>query len=169
MSLFRRDTGRLLTSGERRLAADMFGRALDPDRVRIHRATWFPFQPRNVAMAPDGHIWFHPEGELWQADFAAASGRMQAFLIHELTHVWQHQQSIRLWLRRHPFSRYDYTLAPGKPLGDYGIEQQAMIVEHAFTARRAGRPDATLEALLQKAGLPCAGSDKAQASRSTRG
>jgi hypothetical protein len=131
----------------------MFGAALDPSPVRIHRTTWFPFQPRNVAMAPDGHIWFHPEGGLWRADFADASARMQAFLIHELTHVWQHQQGIRLWLRRHPFCRYEYRLQPEKPLRRYGIEQQAMILEHAFTARRAGRPDPALEALLKDAGL----------------
>ena len=153
MKLFRRDPGRPLTPGERALAAEMFGRSLDPDPVRIHRAKWFPFQPRNVAIAPDGHIWFHPEGGLWRADFADAPLRMQAFLIHELAHVWQHQQGIRLWLRRHPFCRYAYRVAPRKPLSRYGIEQQAMIVEHAFTARRTGQPDATLDALLKEAGL----------------
>lgn len=153
MSPFRRDPGRPLTAGERILAASMFGAALDPEPIRIHRATWLPFQPRNVAMAPDGHIWFHPEGGLWQADFGRASDRMQSFLIHELTHVWQHQRGIRLWLRRHPFCRYDYQLEAGKPLDRYGIEQQAMVVEHAFAARRAGRPDTALDALLKEAGL----------------
>lgn len=153
MSWLRRDPGRPLTPGERALAASLFGRALDPDAVRIHRAKWFPLQPRNVAMAPDGHIWFHPEGGLWHPDFAHASVRMQAFLLHELTHVWQHQQGVRLWLRRHPFCRYDYALAAGKPLRCYGIEQQAMIIEHTFTARRAGCPNAALETLLKDTGF----------------
>jgi hypothetical protein len=135
------------------MAASLFGQALDPDPVRIHRARWLPLQPRNVVMAPDGHIWFHPDGGLWRADFSEASERMQALLIHELTHVWQHQQGLCLPLRRHPFCRYDYALEPDKPLRRYGIEQQAMIVEHAFTARRAGKPDTALEALLRKAGL----------------
>ena len=153
MSLFRRDSGRPLTPGECALAAGMFGAALDADPVRIHRAKWFPFQPRNVAMAPDGHIWFHPRGGLWRADFTQAPERLQAFLIHELTHVWQHQQGVKLLLRRHPFCRYDYRLESGKPLRRYGIEQQAMIVEHAFTARRAGRPNAALDELLKEAGL----------------
>ena len=153
MNPFRRDPGRPLTPGERRLAAEMFGAALNPDPVRIHRKTWFPFQPSNVAIAPDGHIWFHPDGGLWQADFGQASDRMQAFLVHELAHVWQHQHGIRLWLRRHPFCRYDYRIENGKPLHRYGIEQQAMIIEHAFTARQAGQPNAALEALLKDAGL----------------
>jgi len=153
LSWLRRDPGRPLTPGERRLAADMFGSALDPEPVRIHRAKWFPLQPRNVAMAPDGHIWFHPDGGLWHADFADASDRLQAFFIHELTHVWQHQRGVRLLLRRHPFCRYDYAIEPGKAFCRYGIEQQAMIVEHTFLARRSGAPDAKLETVLRDAGL----------------
>jgi len=102
-------------------------------------------------MAPDGHIWFHPDGGLWRTDFADAPERLQAFFLHELTHVWQHQQGLCLWLRRHPFCRYDYRIVPGKPLRRYGIEQQAMIVEHAFLARRANWPEPALEALLGQA------------------
>jgi hypothetical protein len=44
-----------------------------------------------------------------------------------------------LLFARHPFCRYDYTLVPGKRLTAYGIEQQAMIVQHAFMLRRGGR------------------------------
>ena len=132
---------------------DIFGRTLNPELIRIHRAKWFPLQPRNVAMAPDGHIWFHPDGGLWRADFAKAPARLQAFLIHELTHVWQHQQGLCLLVRRHPFCRYDYRIVPGRPLRRYGIEQQAMIVEHAFMARCADKPNAALESLLREAGL----------------
>jgi hypothetical protein len=153
LSWFRRDSGRPLTPGERRLAAGIFGDALDPVPVRIHRAKYFPLQPRNVAMAPDGGVWFHPDGGLWRPDFAEAPDRLQAFLIHELTHVWQHQQGLCLLVRRHPFCRYDYQIVPGKPLQRYGIEQQAMIVEHASIARRAGKSDARLEALLKEAGF----------------
>lgn len=153
MSWFSRDPGRPLTPGERHLAWQMFGCALDPDPVRIHRAKWFPFQPRNVAMAPDGHIWFHPDGGLWRKDFGAAPLRLQAFLVHELTHVWQHQCGLRLLLRRHPFCRYEYRIEPGRPLARYGIEQQAMILEHAFLARQAGKPEPALEAVLAEAGL----------------
>jgi len=56
-------------------------------------------------------------------------------------------------LRRHPFCRYDYRIEPGRSLARYGIEQQAMIVEHAFIARQAGTPEPALEALLAEAGL----------------
>lgn len=102
-------------------------------------------------MAPDGHLWFHPEGGLWRADFSDAPVNLQALFAHELTHVWQHQLGLCLLIRRHPFCRYGYQVRPGRGLRDYGIEQQAMIVEHAFIARYAGQPNPVLEALLAQA------------------
>lgn len=148
MNWFRRDPGRPLTAGERALCASMFGSALDPDRVRIHHARWWPLQPRNVVMAPSGSIWFHPGGHLWRDDFSTAPARLQALFVHELTHIWQHQRGLCLPLRRHPFCRYGYRIVDDRPLTAYGIEQQAMIVEHAFLARKSGRPQPVLEALL---------------------
>ena len=153
MIRFSRDPGRPLTPGERALVTAMFGRSLNPELVRIHRAKWFWFQPRNVAMAPDGHIWFHPEGGLWRADFSKAAARLQALFVHELTHVWQHQRGLCLLVRRHPFCRYSYRIAPGRRLTDYGIEQQAMIVEHLFMSLLAGKPDRIIAELVREAGL----------------
>jgi hypothetical protein len=150
---FSRDPGRPLTRGERALVASMFGRSLDPDPVCIHRAKWFPLQPRNVAMAPDGHIWFHPDGGLWRGDFSKEPAHLQALFMHELTHVWQHQRGLCLLIRRHPFCRYSYRIEPGRRLLDYGIEQQAMIVEHLFLGFLAGNPDETLAQIVRDAGL----------------
>jgi hypothetical protein len=147
------DAGRPLTPGECAIVRGMFGAALDSAPIRIHHARWFAFQPQRTVMAPDGEIWFVPGGGLWRADFAVASPRLQQLLVHELTHCWQHQSGLYLPLRRHPFCRYDYQLVPGRPLRRYGIEQQAMIVEHAFTARQSGRRDEWLEVLLAEAGL----------------
>jgi len=130
-------TERPLSEGERRLAASVFGAAIDYDPVRIHRRAWFPFQPRNVAMAPTGHIHFHPKGNLWCEDFAHQPLHRQGLFIHEMTHVWQAQKRGRFYLvlMRHPFCRYSYSLKPGWPLVRYGIEQQAEIVRHAFLLR----------------------------------
>ena len=119
----------------------MFGQAIDYDPVRIHRRKWFPFQPRNVAMAPCGHIHFHPASPHWSEDFAADAPSRQALFIHEMTHVWQAQTRGRLYLplMRHPFCRYDYALKPGWPFDRYGLEQQAEIVKHAFMLRQGWR------------------------------
>jgi hypothetical protein len=130
-----RDTSRPLTEAERNLAASVFGNAIDYDAVRIHHRKWWPFQPRRVTMAPDGHIWFHPKGRLWCEDFCHQPLDVQGLFIHEMTHVWQHQKGIYLPLARHPFCRYSYSLKPGWPLKRYGIEQQAEIVRHAFLLR----------------------------------
>ncbi|MBC2778236.1 vgr related protein [Parasphingopyxis marina] len=126
---------RPLTHAETALAASIFGKAIDYDRVKLHRKRWFPFQPRDVLMAPTGGIWFHPKGPFWRADFGDAPRKLQALFLHEMTHVWQYQCGIFLPLKRHPFCRYSYSLKPGWPLGRYGIEQQAEIVRHTFLLR----------------------------------
>ena len=126
---------RPLTDAETNLAASVFGGAIDYGRVRIHNRKWAFFQPRAVAMSPDGAIWFHPKGNLYTDDFCGCDVDAQGLFIHEMTHVWQRQKGIFLPLKRHPFCRYDYALKPGWPLERYGIEQQAEIVRHAFLLR----------------------------------
>lgn len=83
-------------------------------------------------MAPNGAIWFHPKGGLYCDDFCGQGISSQGLFIHEMVHVWQHQQGIFLPLARHPFCRYDYAIKPGQPFKRYGIEQQAEIVRHYF-------------------------------------
>ena len=129
-------TSRPLTAAERDLAASIFGRAIDYDRVKVHNRKWFWFQPRRITMAPDGHIWFHPESGLFCEEFCATPLHRQGLFMHEMTHVWQHQRGITLILRRHPFCRYDYRLKPGWTLERYGLEQQAEIVRHIFLLRQ---------------------------------
>ncbi len=129
-------SGRTLTPGEIALARGVFGTAIAYDRVRIHARKWAFFQPREVAMAPDGHIWLHPKGSLYCNDFCDRHIDEQGLFIHEMTHVWQRQRGIFLPLARHPFCRYDYALRPGWTLERYGIEQQAEIVRHAFLLRK---------------------------------
>lgn len=138
---------RPLTPGEIALARTVFGDALDYSTVTIRRRKWFPFQPRKVTMAPRGHLHFHPQGEHYCDDFSAAPLHLQGHFIHELVHVWQVQNFGKWWLllNRVPWERYDYSLKPGWKLEQYGIEQQAEIVRHAFLLRRgvriAGVPD----------------------------
>ena len=123
---------RPLTSGEIALARSVFGDAIDYAAAGVANRKWIFFQPRGVTMAPLGCIHFHPKGGNYRDDFAEASLALQGHFIHEMTHVWQHQQGIFLPLRRHPFCRYDYAIKPGWTLERYGIEQQAEIVRHAF-------------------------------------
>jgi hypothetical protein len=122
--------GRELTPAERRLAADVFGDALDVGRVRIHARPWWPLQPRRTAMTPDGHVYFRQEDAL--NDYAARPNDA-AWLAHELVHAWQHQTGVWVRLRGAVERRYRYgTVDPARPLPRWGIEQQAAIVEDWF-------------------------------------
>jgi len=133
-----------MTPREISLARSVFGNALDYAKIRIHRRKWWWFQPSKITMAPDGHLWFHPDSQLFCDDFCDRDISLQGLFIHELVHVWQHQKGIFLPLKRHPFCRYDYSLKPGWRLEQYGIEQQAEIVRHVFLlkngAKVAGAP-----------------------------
>jgi hypothetical protein len=146
---------RALTDSEAALVTGMFGSAIALADVTLKRRRWWPFQARDVVMAPMGHLHFHPDGECWCDCFGQQPVRMQAFFLHEMTHVWQVQHSGRwhLLLHRHPFSRYAYDWQPGKPFGSYGVEQQAEIVAHVHLMRHGvavpGKPPlAELEAIL---------------------
>lgn len=126
-----------MTGGEAALARGIFGDAIRYDKVMIRRRKWAFFQPRTVTMAPRGHLHFHPRGESYCDDFSTADYRQRGLFIHEMTHVWQAQTkgSWYLLFNRHPFCRYDYSLKPGWSLEQYGIEQQAEIVKHAYWLR----------------------------------
>lgn len=129
---------RALTEGERALAREVFGAALGLDRIRILAS---PF-PR--AFAPGR--WFGRDWIVWPraalpGDFAEAPLKAQAVLVHELVHVWQAQQGVNLLLAK--LKAGDGRAAYAYPLDDchwrrLNIEQQAMVVEHAFRLSRGG-------------------------------
>ncbi len=129
---------RSLTPGEITLAQSIYRSAIDLPAVRIYRKAWWPLQPRHIAMAPCGHLHFHPESDLWSDDFAQATLGLRGLFLHELCHVWQSQRRGRLYLplMRHPFCSYSYTIRPGWRLERYGLEQQAEIVRHAYLLRQ---------------------------------
>ena len=146
---------RPLTPGERKLAASLFGEAIDYAAVTIRHRRWWPLQPRNIVMAPCGHVHVAPGSELWSDDYSQAEASLQGLLLHELTHVWQTQQRGKYYLvlMRHPFCRYAYSLKAGWPFERYGLEQQAEIVRHVFLLRNGWRVAgparlADLEAIL---------------------
>lgn len=134
----------------------MFGEAIDYARVRIKRRKFFPLHPSGVTMAPRGHLHFHPAASHYCDDFAAASLALRGHFIHEMVHVWQ-AQTLGEWylvINRHPWCRYDYALKPGWKLEQYGIEQQAEIVRHAFLLRQGANVPGAPAAATYEAVLP---------------
>lgn len=134
------DTGRELTSGEKKLAGEMFGNEINYTKVRIYDRKLFSKQGDTMAIAPNGNIYFAPK--VYKKDFSLASDISKHFFIHEMTHIWQYQNGQTVALRaigehilfEYPSKiglgdgAYTYKLDQRKNLLDYGIEQQAAIM-----------------------------------------
>lgn len=119
---------RPLSTGEFDNATALFGSAIALDRVKVHARRYLPFQPRNVAMAPNGHIYFPKPS--YKPDFSTSVPDL-AWILHELTHVWQHQHGIWVRLRGAlAVGRYDYgdLGETDRAFTRFNIEQQAAIV-----------------------------------------
>lgn len=115
----------------------IFKDSVDYTVVRVINNT-FPFQPENVYMTPRGHV--YAPGDLWKDDFSAAHG-YRAVFVHEMTHVWQFangmdlvgQGVVEFTKHRGDYEKaYPYELDAARDLTEYGMEQQASIVEDYF-------------------------------------
>jgi hypothetical protein len=127
---------RRLTPGERELCAEVFGTGLDPFRVRL-----FSLPVWRRPFVPSGRLVVWPADSAL-GDFVTAPLWLQSVFVHEMTHVWQAQNGVFL-----PFAKlragdgraaYAYDLEDGRGFSELNIEQQAMIVQHAYLAARGG-------------------------------
>ena len=125
---------RRLTAAERALAEEMFGAGLDPGRVRLLA---LPVWRRAFVAGPRLMVW--PAADA-PADFGEAPLGLQAVFVHELTHVWQAQNGVALILAKikagDSHAAYGYDLTGATEFAALNIEQQAMVVQHAFLAAR---------------------------------
>lgn len=130
---------RALTPGEAALAREAFGDALRLGRVRL---IGWPFNRAFVAGRWFGRDWIVWPHRALVEDFTAASARVQGVLVHELTHVWQAQQGVNLLMAKlkagDRAASYAYVADDGCRWSALNIEQQAMVMEHRFHARRGG-------------------------------
>ena len=134
--------GRGLTSGERAFLTPLYRDAVDYDAIRIVRGRAFALQG-NRTLITIRDIVYAP-APVYCDDFAHVELARQAILVHEVAHVWQHRNGINVVAGavRAFFAaggRYDrayrYQLVKGRDLVQYGIEQQASILEHYFLTR----------------------------------
>jgi len=125
---------RLLTHAEKQLATSVFGTSIKLEHIQIvaHRLVL-----KHYAISPNGNIYFHPAN--WCEDFTLDTILKQSWFIHELVHVWQYQQGVKL-IRTALFDRkYNYVLHQGKQFFQYGIEQQAQMVQDYFIRLHTGQ------------------------------
>jgi hypothetical protein len=141
------EPNRALTADERALLKPIFRDGIDYDHVRVINAS-FPFQPDNVYMTPRGHV--YAPGRLYREDFAHESAYLRAIFVHEMTHVWQHSNGMDLIAEGFvQFRKYEgqyekayaYLLENSRDLVDYGMEQQASIVQDYYLINENQSPE----------------------------
>lgn len=131
---------RQLTTGEIALAKNLYGYSIKYSQVWVHRESYLPFnlQPVDVAMSPNGEMWFREE--TYSPDFSLEFriDKKHRFM-HEMMHVWQAHKGMFVRTRG-LFSRFaDYTYSLDKAdLLHYGLEQQASIVSDYWLLLNVG-------------------------------
>lgn len=126
---------RSLTYGEIEMARLVFGDSVDYSRVKVHNhGYWllFGFQHKDTGVTPNGEMYFPKD--IYYDDFSAIDVRLQAFFIHEMTHVWQYQLGYDVKLARGPRPRmsYDYVLDESKRFHNYNMEAQGDMLADYF-------------------------------------
>ena len=134
-----------LTDGEISLVNEEFGEGtIDTSKVRIHRKKAYIFHRKSDAMAPDGGIYFHPDGDLYMDDFSRGNIDSQGLFIHEMAHVYQVQSSGKtLWGVAGIMNSYEVgasDIISGRKWNTFNIEQQAQIVKYHFWSRNGAYP-----------------------------
>lgn len=127
---------RRLTPGEQALATQVFGPGLRVDRVLLLTIPLW-----NRPFAAGGRLLVWP-ARAALPDFSKGPLFLQSVFVHEMTHVWQAQNGVNLILAKlqagDSRASYAYDLADGRPFQALNIEQQAMVIQHAFLAGRGG-------------------------------
>lgn len=123
--------GEKLTAGEAQMVHQVFGSEINPSKLRKH------FRAENdithcvapgaggMVLPPFSHMDFYGP-RLWSQDYSKDSEYKFGFFMHEATHTWQ-GQNLAFSLR--DFGVYSYTLDALSNWRDFGVEQQADIIE----------------------------------------
>ncbi len=124
-------TCRLLTEDEIALSRPYFGDDIDYSKVRRfeRRGLTYLFGKENVVMyvTDASNIYNGKAYEKFEDDPL----QLEAFLIHEMAHIWQNQNQTHNENDR----IYKYDMAAFEKFMEYGKEQQATILQHIHLLR----------------------------------
>lgn len=124
----------------------VFKGSIDYTKVRIYNRHLFFCKNDTTVVAPWGYIYF-PSG-VYEEDFSQVSNHKKRLFIHEMAHVWQHQQGynvflngIKLFLKggyrqNRNMGAYciDYQHVPPRTqLNQFNMEQQAELISFYFS------------------------------------
>ncbi|WP_157198245.1 hypothetical protein [Methylomonas sp. DH-1] len=122
----------------------VFGNAVDYGLIDINSGagidprTYEPIATNN-AVTLENSIYFPSDG--YQSDFSTANLQSQAWLVHEVGHIYQYKnnpdyswvEAVAEGLRS---DTYKYSLNPGMSFDDYRYEQQARILQDYYIAMK---------------------------------
>lgn len=147
-----------LSDGEKTLARRVFGDQLRLETIRFIGSPW-PFDRAFVAGAWFGREWIVWPHKALDADYSQAKLRRRATFIHELVHVWQAQQGVNLaWAKIRAgdgADAYGYVADDNCRWAGLNIEQQAMVVEHAYRLSEGETVQAAAAFYRSIAPFPC--------------
>lgn len=149
---------RRLTDTEKSLAVKVFGNHLELDSVRFIGSPK-PFDRAFVAGRWFGRDWIVWPNSTLADDYTTQKLSRRATFIHELVHVWQAQQGVNLAvakIRAGDGERaYAYPADETCVWAGLNIEQQAMVVEHAYKLSQGGTAPAAKAFYRLIAPFPC--------------
>ena len=142
------DEDRPLTSGEVAMCKLIFKDSINYSLVRVHNHEYLPLglQDDNIAMTPNGELYFNPSK--FQEDFSSVEDDgNKIWFMHEMVHVWQFQLNYKVIWRGLKFAMsgayndkrtYEYDNpedANKKALSDFNMEQQGELISHYYAAK----------------------------------
>jgi hypothetical protein len=136
--------GEKLTRGEAAMVKGIFGNEINTSKIRKHfrsESSIAHVLPDKIGMVPPpfSHIDFYGP-DTHSKDYTKDTKKKFSLFMHEVTHTWQ-GQTLNFPLRS--FGKYEYTLTPKSRFNDFGIEQQAEIIEDYSEAWLYKDPKAT--------------------------
>lgn len=134
---------RRLTSGEVKLLSNVFGGNINSSIIWVRKESFFPFglQLNDYGMTPLGDMYVRDES--YSDDYSLEEKCDKHFFIHEMTHSFQYQHGMNVFVRgiASCVAGYMYRLSEGKLLSDYNMEQQASIVADYYYLKNYGEND----------------------------
>jgi len=143
--LFKPKEYRVLTAGEILILKSVFNNGINYDNVKIYNSCYLPFGMQNcdVAMSPNGHIYF--DSKHFLDDFSTAPAYIKIWFVHEMTHVWQHSLGYNILLngfitaisgKYYNREAYCYNnQCEILEFNKFSFEQQAEIISHYYGAK----------------------------------
>ena len=135
---------RYLSDEEKEWVLEEFQGLIDPDKIQVYNSSYVPLMCEGTSSAPNGNIYFSSLSDE-EFDNLLINRQTRKKFTHELAHVLQNQQTgenlvwdaAQTWsMNNFNYSEaYDLPAKPSSNLQDYGLEQQADLIERTFNAR----------------------------------